>query len=79
MNNNSLNNNFNISFAEFVKLIVQIVIVIIFIVTMQQNQEHINNDLDQIKAKLETVEVIKERVIILETKLSNKQMRGAKQ
>lgn len=66
-------NNFNISFSEFVKLIVQIVIVIVFIVTMQQNQLHINSELDQISKRLDNIESIKERVVILETKLQDKQ------
>lgn len=72
MSNISTPNNFNISFSEFVKLIVQIVIVIVFIVTMQQNQLHINSELDQISKRLDNIEAIKERVVILETKLQDK-------
>lgn len=72
MSNISAPNNFNISFSEFVKLIVQIVIVIVFIVTMQQNQLHINSELDQISKRLDNIEAIKERVVILETKLQDK-------
>ena len=63
-----MENRINISFWDFIKLITQIAVVITFIITMQQNQEHINKDLDAIKVKVNNIDKINERLIILETR-----------
>lgn len=57
---------------DFFKLMAQVVAVIAFLITLQSNQQHINKELDTIKIEVAKIDEVKERVIILETKLNYK-------
>ncbi len=60
----------NVSFWDGVKFVTQAAAFVGFLYTLQTNQEHINKDLDNIKQQVSKIDDIKERVIILETKIS---------
>jgi len=57
---------------DFLKLMAQVVAVIAFLITLQSNLQHMNKELDAIRNEVAKIDEVRERVIILETKINYK-------